>query len=595
MLNDNFISANKPFDSSAEADIILRSSDKVDFFVQKSFLRWGSPVLNEKLSEPPYERKNKGDKDPKNGFPIIPLKRAGSIRFSSSAKNRNDGNNGLPIFQLEEDNITLYNLLLLIHPYSTEPHCTIEVLLNVGKAAKKYGMEEVEEKLMKAAHSMDALTKEPFRIFAVAHRFGWVELMKEAARNTLKIPIRNLGGCDELHLLTSVEYRDLLQWLFDCRNAVEMLFAEWDSRTSPPTIWNFFAPLSQGKREAKKCFQIATDTGVVSRALAEHARKVYPGVIKSRGSAEAEIEEVLSMVPLKINDIKMSDLSSSIVDVEGIATGNITDAPKPFDSSAKRADVIICSQDFKRFYVLKSLLCLASPVFDTKFSPQKGQGGGEEGMKMPIIPFEVHSTTLYNLLLLIYPYNQKPSPTLDICFEMAKVARKYEMEDVDKKIRELITVSGIPSKEPLRVFAIAVYLEWEDVTKTAVYATLEVPLRDLGWCQEMELLSATHYHKLLQWRFKCCDAVDRCLDYVSIFIDPSIKTSLRQALKTTGCPRSGVLIDDTIKGTLMRQSSSSYSKNLQMLAENIDEASLSVLGIGNGNITPSRGIRKRFF
>jgi len=84
MLNDNFISANKPFDSSAEADIILRSSNKVDFFVQKSFLRWGSPVLNEKLSEPPYERRVKGDNDPKNGFPVVPLKRAGSIRLSLS-------------------------------------------------------------------------------------------------------------------------------------------------------------------------------------------------------------------------------------------------------------------------------------------------------------------------------------------------------------------------------------------------------------------------------------------------------------------------------------------------------------------------------
>jgi hypothetical protein len=307
MLNDNFIVADKPFDSSAEADIIIRSSNKVHFFVQRSFLCFGSPVLSRMLSESPYERKIKDDNDPIIGFPVVPLKRAGSIRLSlvfekmlplngKKAKKSNDESDGLPIIPLEEDNITLYYLLLLIYPYSKEPRYTIEVLLNVGKAAKKYAMEEVEEKLMKAAHSMDALTKEPFRVFAVAYRFGWVEVMKEAARNTLKIPVRNLGGCSELQLLSSVAYYDLLQWLFDCRDGVEKLFAEWDSRMSPPTNWNLFASFSQEKREAKSRFRFATDTGVISRDLAEHARKAYPGVIKTRGSAEAEIEEVLSMV-----------------------------------------------------------------------------------------------------------------------------------------------------------------------------------------------------------------------------------------------------------------------------------------------------------
>jgi hypothetical protein len=268
----------------------------------------------------------------------------------------------------------------------------------------------------------------------------------------------------------------------------------------------------------------------------------------------------------------MSNLSSSTV--EGIVTSNITDAPKPFDSSAKRADVILCSRDSKKFYVLKSLLSLASPVFETMFSSRKGQENGE---KIPFIPVEEDSTTLYNLLLLIYPYNKKPSSTIDICFEMAEAARKYDMEDVDKKIRELV-VSGISSKEALRVFAIAVYLKWQDVTKVATYATLEVPLRDLGWCQEMELLSVGDYHKLLQWRFACCDAVDRCFDSVP-GLDHSARTALRGALKTTGCPRS-VLIDDTLKETLMRQKStsycSSYSKTVQDVADKIDQASLSV-------------------
>ncbi len=194
----------------------------------------------------------------------------------------------------------------------------------------------------------------------------------------------------------------------------------------------------------------------------------------------------------------MSDLPSSVV------TGNITDAPEPFDSSAKRADVILYSQDSKKFYVLKSLLCLASPVFETMLSSWKGQRSDKDksDVGMPIIPVEEDSTTLYNLLLLIYPYNHKPSSAIEICFGTGKAARKYDMDYVDKKIRELVMVSDILGKEPLRVFAIAMLLGWEDVMKAAVYSrsasTLSRPVSRTG---------IADHHKLLQWCFACHDAV----------------------------------------------------------------------------------------
>jgi len=39
-----------------------------------------------------------------------------------------DSRNKLPIIQVEEDSITLHNLLLLIYPYATEPTDTIEIM-----------------------------------------------------------------------------------------------------------------------------------------------------------------------------------------------------------------------------------------------------------------------------------------------------------------------------------------------------------------------------------------------------------------------------------------------------------------------------------
>lgn len=295
--------ADRPFDSTADADIILRSSNKVDFFVLKSFLCIVSSVFDRKFSV--EERKAQERVSEKGGLPVIPLKRTGTLRLASSvidkvlspnsrkAKESNDENSSLPIIVLEEDSTTLYNLLLLIYPYSKEPPRTVEVYLKVGDAARKYAMDEVEGKLMKAARDMDALTKEPFRVFAIASHFGWVEVMKDAARNTLKIPLRDLGRYDELRLLNGVQYHDLLQWQLNCREAVETLFAKWDTSTSPPTYWMRLLGM---KREAMCCPRITTETGVVSRLLAEYARKTYPDIVKSRAWAEAEIDEALSMV-----------------------------------------------------------------------------------------------------------------------------------------------------------------------------------------------------------------------------------------------------------------------------------------------------------
>lgn len=294
--------ADRPFDSTADADIILRSSNKVDFFVLKNFLCLVSSVFDRKFSG--EERKVREGISEKGGLPVVPLKRTNTLRLASSvinkmlsngrkAKERNDENNSLPIIALEEDSTTLYNLLLYIYPYSKEPARTVEVYLKVGNAARKYAMDEVEEKLMKSARDMEALTKEPFRVFALASHFGWVEVMKAAARNTLKIPLRDLGRYDELRLLNGVQYHDLLQWQLNCREAVETLFAKWDSNASPSTYWMGLLGM---KRDAMCCPRITTETGVVPRLLAEYARKTYPDIVKSRAWAEAEIDEALSMV-----------------------------------------------------------------------------------------------------------------------------------------------------------------------------------------------------------------------------------------------------------------------------------------------------------
>ena len=78
-------------------------------------------------------------------------------------------------------------------------------------------------------------------MFAIAAVFGWAEVMKEAAWNTLSLPLRDLivGQAEELHTLSAADYQALLQWRFACQDALDKLFRAWTqpfSRESSRTM-----------------------------------------------------------------------------------------------------------------------------------------------------------------------------------------------------------------------------------------------------------------------------------------------------------------------------------------------------------------------
>ncbi|KAM6497194.1 hypothetical protein JOM56_007667 [Amanita muscaria] len=157
--------AEKPFDASAKADIILRSFDSVDFFVLKTILSLASLVFDDMFS---------------------------------GAREGTEMNNGLPIVDLAEDSDTLYNLLLLVYPYAKDPTNTLDMYMKVGIAAQKYAMDEVLQRLRKLVERCEAIGKEPLGAFALAVHFGWVDVIKEAAWNTLAMPLCDFKGGDAL-------------------------------------------------------------------------------------------------------------------------------------------------------------------------------------------------------------------------------------------------------------------------------------------------------------------------------------------------------------------------------------------------------------
>ncbi|KAF8635045.1 hypothetical protein AX15_000581 [Amanita polypyramis BW_CC] len=246
----------------------------------------------------------------------------------------------------------------------------------------------------------------------------------------------------------------------------------------------------------------------------------------------------------------------------GQPTSNVTDAEKPFDSSAK-ADMILRSSDSVDFFVLKSFLSFVSSVFDDMFSLNRGVAaqGTDARNGLFIVPLTEDSVTLYNLLLLIYPYAKQPIDEVAVIVKMARAARKYLMDEIDGKLRRSLTESKKMAEQPLRAFAVAVHFGWEKEAKAAACGLLATPAKDMAHCAELDLITGTDYQRLLKWRLKCYDAVYNLLSrwYSSGSSESGQRTEMHERfvsveylagllldrLRTTGCPRSIVILDNS--------------------------------------------------
>ncbi|PFH50251.1 hypothetical protein AMATHDRAFT_4157 [Amanita thiersii Skay4041] len=138
------VDAEKPFDSSAKADIILRSSDSVDFYAISLLLSTVSPIFDDMFS------------------------------LNSTLAQQEITKNGLPVVLLEESNMILQHFLVLIYPHIHEPDLlnsnSSRDFIKICQAAQKYCMDIVEEKLKKMILASSFIKEEPFRVYLMAVR-----------------------------------------------------------------------------------------------------------------------------------------------------------------------------------------------------------------------------------------------------------------------------------------------------------------------------------------------------------------------------------------------------------------------------------------
>ncbi|KIL69186.1 hypothetical protein M378DRAFT_52369, partial [Amanita muscaria Koide BX008] len=142
-------------------------------------------------------------------------------------------------------------------------------------------------------------------------------------------------------------------------------------------------------------------------------------------------------------------------------------ASEPYTRS-ELSDLILRTPDGVEFYVVAAFLRLSSPLFNRKFpleNPVTKDG-------LAVIDVQEDSNVLGLLLSFIYPTQEPEIQSAILYAQLAFAARKYEMVNIEDRVKKHAASSSLITSEPLRVYAVASALGWTSLAKTAALNTL---------------------------------------------------------------------------------------------------------------------------
>ncbi|KAG2137599.1 uncharacterized protein EDB93DRAFT_1253606 [Suillus bovinus] len=192
--------ASSPFDHP-KADIILRSSDRVNFRVFKLFLALASPLFETMFELPqPAVETNDNTKD------------------------------GLPVISMQENRKTLDTFLRFCYPSTLAEDPSLESLTDIKAilgVARKYSLDLIEKRVCQALANPKVLEAEPLRCFAIARNARLKHETITAARYTLRQPLIP-AWFPEIEMITSSDLLTLLTYHKKCSIAVASLSLNLD-------------------------------------------------------------------------------------------------------------------------------------------------------------------------------------------------------------------------------------------------------------------------------------------------------------------------------------------------------------------------------
>ncbi|KAI0730811.1 hypothetical protein C8Q76DRAFT_669462 [Earliella scabrosa] len=176
---------------AADADMILRTSDSLDFRVHRAILSLASPMFIETLAK------------------------------EQCAKP--EGEDDLPLYTMREDGAVVDALLRFCYPLEVPQLTNANLLLEVAFSAKKYGLHRAEQ-LIRASSAWSTFSASaPLKFYFAAVRMGWKEEAKTCALRLTQTHTREQIVdlyIPEMEAVCSRLYRRFLDFDKACRDAM---------------------------------------------------------------------------------------------------------------------------------------------------------------------------------------------------------------------------------------------------------------------------------------------------------------------------------------------------------------------------------------
>lgn len=198
------------------ADVVLRSSDGVDFPMRKSDLTRASPFFETMFTLPqPGE---------------------------ACSKPGGDQDDGLPIVKLADSAGCLRDLLPFCHPQPRPRINAVDTAVLVLDGAQKYEMAWARDGACGAL--LELAAQEPVRVYCVACRYDLKHVAQAAARSCLRDGSLAIvdSRVPELGWITAHQFQRLLSYVEDCGRAVEQRFMQsgWSTSVFPGWYQRFW-------------------------------------------------------------------------------------------------------------------------------------------------------------------------------------------------------------------------------------------------------------------------------------------------------------------------------------------------------------------
>ena len=190
-----------------DANIIIRSSDEVNFRVHKTLLSLASPVFKRLLSPQPYD---------------------------------GEFEDGLPVLHLSEDAGLVNSLVSLLYPVAPVIPGSYEKVFALLAACRKYHMSSIQSYIraeVKRGTFPAPVGVEAFRAYAIASSLGLVPEKESAARLTLGHPMTFESLGDALRSFKGPVLRDLVRYRKRCRDNLVMCLDSFVDDRSRCKIW----------------------------------------------------------------------------------------------------------------------------------------------------------------------------------------------------------------------------------------------------------------------------------------------------------------------------------------------------------------------